>query len=91
MVYPKEQLFPSYPNPAFSEMTVGFHLKQPYRLTLDIMDIRGTLVNRVFENRSFGMGFQRQWIGLNELPAGQYLYRLHGEGFDQSQSFIISR
>lgn len=91
MVYPKEQLFPSYPNPAYSEMTVGFHLKHPYRLSLDIMDMRGAVVNRVFENQSFGMGWQRQWIGLNELPAGQYLYRLHGEGFDQSQSFIISR
>jgi hypothetical protein len=91
MVYPKEQLFPSYPNPAFSEMTVGFHLKKPYRLSLDIVDMRGAIVQRVFENQSFGMGWQRQWMGLNDLPTGQYLYRLHGDGFDQSQSFIIAR
>jgi len=91
MVYPKEQLFPSYPNPAYSEMTVGFHLKQPYRLSLDIMDLRGTIVRSVFANQSFGMGWQRQWMGLNDLPTGQYHYRLHGDGFDQSQSFIIAR
>jgi hypothetical protein len=91
MVYPKEQLFPSYPNPAYSEMTVGFHLKQPYRLSLDIMDLRGTIVRSVFANQSFGMGWQRQWMCLNDLPTGQYLYRLHGDGFDQSQSFIIAR
>jgi hypothetical protein len=91
MVYPKEQLFPSYPNPACSEMTVGFHLKKPYRLSLDILDMRGTVVQRVFENQSFGMGWQRQWMGLGNLPTGQYVYRLYGEVFDQSQSFIIAR
>jgi len=91
MVYPKEQLFPCYPNPAFSEINIGFHLKSPRTLSLDIVDIQGHLVETVFTQQRFGMGWHKQPVALSDWPTGQYLYRLHGDGFDESRPFVIQR
>jgi hypothetical protein len=91
MVYPKEQLFPCYPNPAFSELTTGFHLLQPKSLSLEILDIQGRKQTSVFRNRSFGMGYHRERIALDALPNGTYVYHLYGDNFDQSQRFVIQR
>lgn len=91
MVYPKEQLFPCYPNPAFSEINIGFHLKTPRTLSLDIIDMQGRVVETVFTQQRYGMGWHKQPVALSSWPIGQYLYRLHGDGFDESQPFVIQR
>jgi hypothetical protein len=91
MVYPKEQLFPCYPNPAFSEINIGFHLNTPRTLSLDILDMNGRVVETVFTQQRYGMGWHKQPIALSDLHDGQYLYRLHGDGFDESRPFVIQR
>ncbi|MFM7234148.1 MAG: T9SS type A sorting domain-containing protein [Flavobacteriales bacterium] len=91
MVYPKEQLFPCYPNPAFTELTIGYHLLEPRKVSLDVLDLQGRIVASVFANKSMGMGYHRERFMLNELENGTYIYRLHGEGIDESQRFIVQR
>jgi Secretion system C-terminal sorting domain len=91
MVYPKEQLFPCYPNPAFTELTIGYHLLTPRSVSLDVLDMQGKKVMSVFENKAAGMGYHREGVMLDHLENGTYLYHLYGEGFDESQRFVIQR
>lgn len=91
MVYPKEQLFPCYPNPAFTELTIGYHLLKPRKLSLEVLDMQGRRVMNVFENRSVGMGYHREKVLLDNLENGTYFYHLSGEGFEETQRFVIQR
>lgn len=91
MVYPKEQLFPCYPNPAYTELTIGYHLLEPRKVSLEVLDMQGRCVAVVFDNKSMGMGYHREHVALNDLENGTYLYRLHGDGFDETQRFVIQR
>jgi hypothetical protein len=91
MVYPKEQLFPCYPNPANTELTIGYHLLQPRRVTLDVLDLQGRIIASVFTNKSMGMGYHRERFSLEGLENGTYMYRLHGEGLDETQRFVVNR
>ncbi len=91
MVYPKEQLFACYPNPANTELVIGYHLLKPHQLSLEVLDLQGRRIETIFDRKSVGMGYHRERCMLNELPNGTYVYRLHGEGFDESQRFVVSR
>jgi len=91
MVYPKEQLFPCYPNPASTELTIGYHLLEPRKVTLEVLDMQGRRIAAIFENKSTGMGYHRERFVLNALENGTYIYRLHGEGIDESQRFVVNR
>ena len=37
------------------------------------------------------MGYHRERFVLNALENGTYIYRLHGEGIDESQRFVVNR
>ena len=91
MVYPKEQLFACYPNPANTELVIGYHLLKPHQLSLEVLDLQGRRIETIFDRKSVGMGYHRERCMLNELPNGTYMYRLYGEGFDESQRFVVSR
>jgi hypothetical protein len=91
MVYPREQLFACYPNPANTELLIGFHLLKPHHLTLEVLDLQGKRVVTIFDGKSIGMGYHRERFMLNELQNGTYVYHLYGEGFDQSQRFVVQR
>jgi hypothetical protein len=91
MVYPKEQLFPCFPNPAFTELTIGYHLLEPRHISMEVLDMQGKKVLTVFENKSEGIGYHRERVMLDNLENGTYLYRLFGEGFDESQRFVVQR
>lgn len=91
MMYPKEQLFPCYPNPANSELVIGYHLLSPHNLSLEVLDTQGKVVERVFEKRSMGSGYHREYFDIGKLGSGTYLYHLYGDGLDQSQRFVVQR
>jgi hypothetical protein len=91
MVYPKEQLFACYPNPANTELVIGYHLLKPHQLTLEVLDMQGKRLATIFDRKSMGMGYHRERFMLDDLQNGTYIYHLFGEGFDESQRFVVSR
>jgi hypothetical protein len=91
MVYPKEQLFACYPNPANTELVIGYHLMKPHEMTLEVLDMQGKRVATIFDRKSIGMGYHRERFMLNDLQNGTYVYHLFGDGFDESQRFVVSR
>lgn len=91
MVYPKEQLFACYPNPTNTELVIGYHLLKPHQLSLEVLDLQGKRIETIFDRKSLGMGYHRERFMLNELPNGTYVYHLFGDGFNESQQFVISR
>lgn len=91
IVYPEDELFPSYPNPTSTTFTIGFSLKENRQVNLDLLDARGQLVRQLAENRSYAPGRHRLTFGVDELPSGQYFYRMHYDGFEQSHQMVILR
>jgi hypothetical protein len=60
-------------------------------MTLEVLDMQGKQVATIFDRKSMGMGYHRERFMLNDLQNGTYVYHLFGEGFDESQRFVIQR
>ncbi|MDP8240869.1 MAG: T9SS type A sorting domain-containing protein [Candidatus Hatepunaea meridiana] len=77
------KLFPAFPNPFNSTVTIGYFLPAPSWVNVTIFDLQGRLVYR--ENNLHQGGFDSFiWNGKG-LPSGSYLFRL-SEGMVGSSS-----
>ncbi len=85
----------SYPNPFSSVTFIPFEINQPSHVTLEILDIRGslvkTLVSKVIEHCNTTI----QWDGTdahgNKLPGGIYLCRLTTENKVETNRMVLLR
>jgi len=83
----------SYPNPFSSITSIPLEIPQRGHVTLEILDIRGslikTLVSKVLEPGTSTI----QWDGTdangNKLPGGIYLSRLISENFAETKRLIF--
>lgn len=91
MVYPEDELFPSYPNPSSTEVTVGFSLVSSRAVSLDLMDNNGRLVRSLLTESHLAPGYHRHRFNVDDLPSGVYHYRLHYSGFDQCHQMVIGQ
>jgi hypothetical protein len=64
---------------------------KPHALSLEVLDLQGRRIETIFDRKSMGMGYHRELFMLNELENGTYIYHLFGDGFDESQRFVVSR
>ncbi|MDA0912768.1 MAG: T9SS type A sorting domain-containing protein [Bacteroidetes bacterium] len=81
LVYQTDNLFPAWPNPARANQTVNvsWHLHAPARLTLELLDIRGRVVDTWLPMQSFGAGHHQRSFMLGDLNSGTYFYRMTTE------------
>lgn len=74
----------AYPNPFSHETKIEFTVTKPEKLSLSIYNEAGEMIRRLIDNNLVSEGkFQMVWDGKdglgNELPAGNYFYRLVGD------------
>ena len=91
IVYPVNQLFPSYPNPTSDRFTIGYSLNQSNNVDLAIHDIQGRWIKQVLSGAHRGPGKHKETFDVGELPPGIYLYRLRVGNFEQSRQLVITR
>lgn len=90
LVYPVDQLFPSYPNPARDIMTIGFSLKASSVVDLSIYDMQGKLVHTEFYGRNLGPGLHKHQLSVQNLHAGVYVCTMSVNGVSHSRKIIVS-
>ena len=78
IVYQSDVLFPAWPNPARAgqEVTVSWHLNEPVEMTLELLDVRGRIVDTWLPMQSFPRGHHQRSFVLDALQSGTYFYRL---------------
>ena len=78
IVYQSDVLFPAWPNPAKAgqEVTVSWHLNDPVEMTLELLDVRGRVVDTWLPMQSFPRGHHQRSFVLDALQSGTYFYRL---------------
>lgn len=80
----------TYPNPAASNVTFEYTLKEKADVTLRIIDATG----RVIENTYMGnlpAGFQRQNINLNNISSGIYMLQLISGNNTISKKLVVNK
>ncbi|MEA3286855.1 MAG: tandem-95 repeat protein [Candidatus Marinimicrobia bacterium] len=97
----RNDLAANYPNPFNGTTQIGFSLREPARVMLDIYDIRGRLVHSLIdETRDMGT-YTATWSGLNDqgksLSSGIYFYRImldpvgNGQRFQATRKLVLVR
>ena len=78
IVYQSDVLFPAWPNPARpgQEVTVSWHLHEPLDVTLELLDVRGRVVDTWLPMQSFPRGHHQRSFTLRGVRSGTYFYRL---------------
>jgi hypothetical protein len=89
------KLYQNYPNPFNPVTTIRYRLEERSNVTLDIYDVNGGIVTRVFEGeRKAGLN-SFTWDGRNEsgsqVASGIYFYRLSAGGLSASKKMILLR
>jgi len=87
----RARLEQNFPNPAGEITTIPFILASPINtLTLTITQLDGKIVQtNAFEG--FDKGAQQLDIDVSNLPEGQYIYTLTGEGLNASKQMTVKR
>ncbi len=77
-----------YPNPFSNETTISFELSRPARITMDIHDVLGRCVQRLFNE--FRDGGTHQFNYRNtQLKSGVYIFKLSDGYSSQMRKVII--
>jgi len=78
------ELMDAYPNPFSDRLFIHFNLSEPSAVTVDLLDITGKFVSRIFQN-NVGTGSRSEIADMTFLKPGQYLllYRSNHENYTQ--------
>lgn len=78
-----------YPNPSFGQLSIDYSLLQTARVTIDILDLNGRLVNNIFSG-SRNPGSYSNQVDLNQigLSQGTYLVKVNCGGEPFYQRFV---
>lgn len=79
-----------FPNPFTTTCTVCFELDEASHVTVDVYDLSGRLVERVFD-REAGPGDHAAWLDATGLPAGVYVVRLVSGEASASERCVLLR
>jgi 1,4-alpha-glucan branching enzyme len=80
--------FMVYPNPSNGELTIGFDNKEPQLVHIELLDITGTLIERI-ESRNMGTGTQTVSYRANDVAPGTYFIRITGKSESITRPVII--
>jgi hypothetical protein len=84
-----------FPNPLRGAGTVAWRLAAPGLLTVDLFDVRGARVRRLFEGSTATPSGAIDFDGRDErgrpLPPGVYFLRLASAGGEETQRVVVQR
>ena len=76
-------LYPAYPNPAFYQVTIPYHMSDGMSSVLQIYDVTGRQMEEIAIN-----GMQdNAYVNVSAYPKGIYLYRI--KGGKEMRKFIV--
>ncbi|MCH7763559.1 MAG: T9SS type A sorting domain-containing protein [Candidatus Marinimicrobia bacterium] len=75
------KLLPNFPNPFNPATTLQFSLSSSASISLDVVNLKGSVVARIYTNQFFPKGTHKvKWNGVNDygdpLSSGHYFVRL---------------
>jgi hypothetical protein len=82
------QLGANYPNPFSNETTISFTLAAPGHVTLEVFDMLGRRVTTLVDLVATA-GTHRAVLKGAGMAGGLYVYRLQGDGFRASRTFLL--
>lgn len=85
----ENKLHAIYPNPASGAVTTYFTLAETGKVSVEIIDANGRLVQQPIENQLHLRGQYRLELALQDLPAGVYIVQLKGNGFTLSEKLVV--
>jgi hypothetical protein len=81
--------FMVYPNPASDRVSIGFRNNGSQKVSIDLLDISGRLVETI-DSRNYSTGVQSIEWSCSHVPQGTYFVRIQGEHLNESHPLIIS-
>ncbi|MGM0528610.1 MAG: T9SS type A sorting domain-containing protein [Bacteroidota bacterium] len=92
LAFPFSSLFlcsKNYPNPVHNITTISFHIPQNGHVSIEIINVRGQVLDRLV-NKQLNPGQHTiTWDGRN-YPSGLYFYNMRYKGFTTTKKLIIS-
>jgi hypothetical protein len=86
-------LHPNVPNPFNPSTTIRYHLSQSTDVTLQIFDVRGSLVRTLVNRRQAAGGNSVLWNGRDNrgvhVHSGVYFVRLRTPEFEQARKIVL--
>ncbi len=88
----KERFFLSdcYPNPASVESTIHFHVNRQFQVNINLLDIMGRVVKRIFDREMLPGEYQIR-VEVSDVPQGIYHIRMNAGPFKDTKKLIVSR
>jgi hypothetical protein len=80
-----------HPNPASESLAVPFTLASPAEVTLQLFDMRGSMVAHATERERLQAGLQQKEISVADLPAGTYICKLIVDDATLTRKVTIAR
>ncbi len=95
VIAPGVTLAPCHPNPFNPVTNLHLMVGEPQRVTINIFDLQGRLVNTLV-NRKLSVGeYDFNWTGTNSfgqsVASGIYFIQLNTSGYSQVQKVILTR
>ncbi|HNI43892.1 MAG TPA: T9SS type A sorting domain-containing protein [Chitinophagales bacterium] len=91
-VFPKNQIYPIYPNPTNGQLVVGFSLIEAVQGTINIYGLDGKLLKNVASNTNYLPGKHSLSIEIGDLPSGEFIVAIESnKGHRISQKVILMR
>ena len=89
------ELYQNYPNPFNPVTTIRFRLNSRSSAVIDVYDINGAFVSRLFEGTGDSGMNSVKWDGTNssgtQVASGIYLYRIQSGSISVSRKMILLR
>ncbi len=79
-----------FPNPSNGQVSLNFYLRERQNISLELLDIKGRLVETILESNSLASGEHTVIGHVEELPAGVYTIRLHGPYVNLTKALVVS-
>jgi hypothetical protein len=79
------------PNPSQGMTNIVFSVRENERVTIDILDMSGRVVENHFNQTIEMTGDQRLDFNADRMPNGIYLVRMTSNGFQKVERLVISR
>lgn len=82
------QTFNIYPNPAKNICNISFSLESEQQITITISDIKGNVVNKVFDDKKLNAGEHLFEYNISNFPAGVYLFTISSKDGFNAMKFV---
>ena len=87
---PKQKSKPTTKCDIFNPSTnIFFSLPRNSRVTLDIYNIKGELIQRLINNKSYPLGHHSIKFDGKQLSSGVYFYKLKSGKFEQTHKMML--